>query len=139
MNLMFCPECGASNDEDADFCRECGSKLNTNILKINKPTLNPEKYKDPGLAGVFSAIFPGFGQIYNEELWKGIILFVIALFIAVPFLSFIINNSAVSRYYGDFYTGLSFIFFLCVIPYVIVWLIGVRDAQKSAKRFNKQH
>lgn len=136
MNFMFCPECGASNDEDADFCKECGSKLNTNMLKMNKPALNSEKYKDPGLAGVFSAIFPGFGQVYNEDLEKGIILFIIGLFITVLFLSFLIANST-DQNSGFFYPGLLAIFILFVIPYVIVWIIGVRDAQKSAKRFNK--
>ncbi len=35
--------------------------------------------KDPGLAGVFSAIFPGLGQVYNEQIGKGLILFSISL------------------------------------------------------------
>lgn len=66
---MFCPEYGTSNDEDVAFCRKCGSKLNVdNRSRVNEPKKVSGKYKDPGLAGVFSAIFPGFGQIYNEEL-----------------------------------------------------------------------
>ena len=26
---MICPKCGHKNDEDADFCENCGTKLKT--------------------------------------------------------------------------------------------------------------
>lgn len=35
---MYCPECGTSNDPDAEFCRECGEKLTKIKENVNKQT-----------------------------------------------------------------------------------------------------
>jgi uncharacterized membrane protein YvbJ len=31
--MVFCPECGAENDDNAVYCQECGSKLNVKLLR----------------------------------------------------------------------------------------------------------
>lgn len=38
---MICPQCGTSNDVDAVFCKECGSKLN-NQSSVGKSKKNSE-------------------------------------------------------------------------------------------------
>ena len=41
LNIMICPKCGHKNDEDADFCENCGTKIkNTHSDKpgTNRPT-----------------------------------------------------------------------------------------------------
>lgn len=39
-------------------------------------TLKPEySSKNPTLAGVLSFLIPGLGQVYNGDVWKGILIF----------------------------------------------------------------
>jgi hypothetical protein len=40
--MVFCPECGNKNDEDSEYCVNCGSKLNK-FHKPNKPERNESK------------------------------------------------------------------------------------------------
>ena len=92
------------------------------------------KMKDPGLAGVFSAIFPGLGQVYNEQIGKGLVLFSISLipafFLILVFIEtfFIYPQDAV---YGIVNLVLG------AFVYMALWGVSVTDAQKMAYKINE--
>jgi TM2 domain-containing membrane protein YozV len=90
--------------------------------------------KDPGLASVFSAIFPGLGQMYNEQLFKGILFLIVEFIIVVIVLGLI--------YEGLFFTfggeSLWFVAVLFVILYFAIYLIAIKDASNSARKINRE-
>ncbi len=64
--------------------------------------------KNPAIAGILSFFFFGLGQIYNGENKKGILLF-----------------------FGT-YIG----FAALILPGIIIWMYGIYDAYKTAKKMN---
>lgn len=79
------------------------------------PEQVPKFYKNPAIATILSFFFAGLGQIYNGEIGKGIVFIVLY--------------------------GISFALMLIVIGFIttpILWIWGMVDANKSAKRINQQ-
>ena len=72
------------------------------------------KEKNPGIAAVLSFVYPGLGQVYNEEIKKGIIFIVIGIILL-----------------------LSMALFVGFILYPIFWGYNVFDAYKTAKATQK--
>lgn len=72
------------------------------------PSSLPAGQKRPGIAALLSAIFPGLGQVYNGENLKGVLVFL------------------------GFIAGIVFM----LIPGIIVWVVGIADAYRNAKRMN---
>lgn len=73
----------------------------------------PKFYKNPSVATVLSFLFMGLGQFYNGEIKKGV------LFIALYIVSIIL---------------MSFIVGFITTP--VLWIWGMIDANKSAKKLN---
>lgn len=63
--MVFCPECGAGNDDNAVYCQECGSKLNVKIIErvVEKsPGRKPRKnYKKFWTIFAFLVLISWFG------------------------------------------------------------------------------
>ncbi|BAB04627.1 BH0908 [Halalkalibacterium halodurans C-125] len=72
--------------------------------------------KNPGIAAVLSALWSGFGQIYNGQIGKGI------LFIIIQAIN-----------------GLLFFVLIGFITWPIMWIWGVVDAYRSAERYNRMY
>jgi TM2 domain-containing membrane protein YozV len=107
----FCGNCGAEIDEREETCPKCG-------VKVAPPPSDPQQYetvqrKNEGIAAVASFIFPGFGQIYNGQIGKGIKFTIIGVALA-----------------------LSIAFLIGIIPYPIFWAYNIHDAYSTAKRIN---
>jgi len=69
-----------------------------------------ENKKDPTLAGILSFLIPGLGQMYNGNVLKGIVWFIIVV-----------------------------IGWTClVIPGFILWIINIWDANNDANEINKK-
>ena len=66
-STVFCTNCGAEIDINAEICPECGVRPRS--IYSHMPS--------PGLAAVFSFFCMGLGQIYNGQLIKGIIFTII--------------------------------------------------------------
>ena len=94
-----------------------------------------KRRKNPTLALILSAIFPGLGQVYNNQLAKGIILMVLNTI--VNFLMFeplqrifeaegrMPDNPTLIIVTGYTIAGL------------ILWLYAIIDAKKTADRINE--
>lgn len=70
----------------------------------------PKETKSPGLAAVLSCICPGLGQVYNEQIINGIVIFIATLI------------------------GLC----LFLLPGLIVWVFGIYDARNTARSINSR-
>ncbi|TET64734.1 hypothetical protein E3J48_00675 [Candidatus Aerophobetes bacterium] len=78
-------------------------------------TQPPKFYKNPGVATVLSFFFMGLGQIYNGQIGKGII-FIILYGISIALMWV----------------------FVGFITTPILWIWGMVDANKSAKKINEK-
>jgi len=91
----------------------------------------------PGLAAVFSFIFSGLGQIYNGQIFKGLliiffsILSMLILIIAAVFIGF----ALVGRVFfpGQIASGLV-IFSISLIFICIIGAYSILDAYRTAKK-----
>ena len=70
MTDKICPKCGAQLHEEA-FCPDCGFPLNQNIQGYCSTGTCT---KNPLISLASSLVFPGMGQLYNEQIHKGSVL-----------------------------------------------------------------
>lgn len=90
------------------------------MSELQKP---PVFYKNPAIAVVLCFFWMGLGQLYNGQIAKGIIFaFVYTIFLFIS-LGYSIN------------TPLGII---GLIVSIILWIIGMVDANKEAKRINTE-
>lgn len=74
---MFCPNCGARNEDNAKFCSGCGSALGASAPGTQAPSQPsystpaqpysappPPGQKNPTLAAILNFFFPGIGYWY---------------------------------------------------------------------------
>lgn len=115
MRIKFCSECGEVTG-DVLFCPECESpllkssftplNLNNNAQQNRSVVVNP---KNSFIAAILSFFWPGLGQLYNGNFWKG-------LFFNICY-----------------YIGL----FPFIIPGLIVWIYNMYDAYTDVEKCNK--
>jgi TM2 domain-containing membrane protein YozV len=127
-----CEQCGYQISETAAFCKHCGASVAATQGKSLHSAAGPPPqpppiasgaartgppvfYKNPGVATLLSFLWAGAGQIYNGQIAKGIV------FIAVY--------------------GLSVLLMFVLVGFIttpILWIIGMVDANSSAKRINER-
>jgi TM2 domain-containing membrane protein YozV len=103
---------------ETKFCSNCGAEIDKKAEICPKCGVRikpPVEIKNPGLAGVLSFFIVGLGQIYNGQIGKGIIL--IILYIISIALCWVIVG-------------------FILLP--ILWIYGIYDAYKTAKRINSE-
>jgi TM2 domain-containing membrane protein YozV len=107
---VFCRDCGAVIDAEAELCPACGvrqrdppqSSLDQSIEAVAEGG-------NPFVAGALSALVPGLGQLYNRELRRGL-AFLVAGLVA----------------------GFSVVFVVGIVLYPVVWLYAIYDAYRRA-------
>jgi len=77
--------------------------------------MSTQPQKSPGVATVLSFFFMGLGQIYNGQIGKGI-MFIILYAISIALMFVIVG----------------------FITTPILWIWGLVDANKSAKKINEE-
>ena len=98
--ILVCPECGNSLPEGmTGLCQSC--------REWKESALTPPQ-KNVHAAVVLSFFFPGFGQVYNGQYKKGLLVLVATIF------------------------GL----FIFVIPGIVILVAGVYDAYRIALQEN---
>lgn len=117
-SIKYCNTCGAQIAQNAEICPRCGSRVFTS-QPISPPQpwaaqpTSVQQHKNEGLAAVLSFLFTGLGQIYNGQIGKGILFFVVGIVFA------------------------ALIFFLIgIILYPIFWIYNIYDAYSTAKKIN---
>ena len=130
--VRMCDKCSAEVALDAKFCRSCGTALApmeareaglapTRPSPAARPTpaypphhAAPVFYKNPGIATLLSFFWMGAGQVYNGEIAKGvafIVMYVFSILLMFVLIGFITTP--------------------------ILWIVGMVDANASAKRINR--
>jgi TM2 domain-containing membrane protein YozV len=108
----FCSSCGQKIKEKAEICPHCGVRQQGSQGQgANVGRGSGEQ--NPGLAALASVFIPGAGQVYNDQLWKGIGL-MIAYGVSIPLTVVLIG--------------------FVTIP--VIWIYAVYDAHKTAKKIN---
>jgi TM2 domain-containing membrane protein YozV/RNA polymerase subunit RPABC4/transcription elongation factor Spt4 len=109
IKIKYCANCGNKIDQKAEICPECG------VRQPGATTYQQPLYqqKNPGIAAVLSALWVGFGQIYNGEIAKGIVL--MGLYFISVLLIFVIIG---------------------IVTTPILWIFGIYDAYNTANKIN---
>lgn len=100
----FCQHCGAKIHTEAEICPHCGARVRRS---------RSASQKNPGLAAAFSFLFVGLGQIYNGQIGKGIVFFLIGVILAI-----------------------SVVIIIGFILYPVFWIYNIYDAHNTAKKIN---
>lgn len=108
---VYCRECGAEIKRAAEICPECG-------VRQRPPSTAVESLldgRDPLVAALLSALFPGLGHIYARRIERGLafaLLFLLAMLSLVVVIGFVL------------------------VP--AVWLYAIYDAAKAADRRDQE-
>ena len=97
-NVKTCANCGSKIDARAKVCANCGARV---------------IHKSPFIAFVLSFIFPGLGQLYNNQNHKGLLLIIVYV--------------------------VSWILCLILIGFILallIWVYGMYDAITTANALN---
>lgn len=108
-DAVYCRECGAAIRRAAEICPECGVRQRPPPSSAAVEGLLDGR--NPLIAALLSALFPGLGHVYARDIDTG-------LFFAVSFLLAVLS-------------------LLVAIGFVLVpaiWLYAVYDAAKAAER-----
>jgi len=105
----YCSNCGNQIDKMAEICPDCG------VRQPGAPKYQQVyQEKNPVLAAVLSLLVVGLGQVYNGEVGKGILFFVLAIII-----------------------GLTLFIFIGFILVPLFWLFAAYDAYTTAEKINR--
>ena len=98
---------------------------------------NKPKAKNPILALVLSAVLPGLGQIYNNQISKGFLLLVlnfgISYFISEPFALVFGSSGPLLDRPG------AFLFLAYGLAGAVLVVVSMIDAKQTADRINKDN
>jgi hypothetical protein len=127
--IKFCPYCGKKVNIDRLIIKEIDKRKNNRSPLVGlteKELLLPKKRsnKNPILAAFLSFIIPGAGQIYEQEIRKGIIYFIIS--IVVPTMALVLLYENKNIYIAIFA-------FLILIAYLIFNIYIIVEAYRIAK------
>ncbi len=104
VNMMFCGYCGerlpALGDGQSGRCPECSRSFGQRKrirrpppppviryggMEFETPTLYANnRFRDPVLAALLSAIVPGAGQVYNYQFFKGVLV-LLTCWLVIPY------------------------------------------------------
>lgn len=113
VNEDFCSVCGYRINPNVKICSNCGSKMDVQA-KVCAKCGAGVTHKSPFIAFVLSLIFPGLGQLYNNQNHKGVLLivgYIVAWILCLILIGFILA--------------------------LLIWVYGMYDAVVSAKALNR--
>ena len=97
-----------------------------------------QRRKSPVISGVLSFIFPGAGQLYNEDFLKGIILLAasIAAIISIVFTALSMGSRMFTG--GDIFPEATQIVKIVTAALILfgIWLYGIIDSVIFAQKLN---
>ena len=100
-----------------------------------------KKRKNPILALVLSGLLPGLGQVYNNQIVKGIIFFAVNIIISMmayaPFMQFMKSFGSPEDLSGD----MSLLYKLLIYSSAgtLVLIVAMIDAKRSADKLNSKN
>lgn len=112
------------------------AKIEITIHMEIRKMADEKKRKNPTIALILSAIFPGLGQIYVRQIPKGAVLIVLNLIINY----LLINPLEAIMESGGSVTDMSTLYIVLgyTVAGLILWIYAIIDAKKTAERINKE-
>ena len=110
---VYCRECGAEIRRAAEICPECGVRQRAPPSSV--PVASLLDGRNPLVAALLSALFPGLGHVYARDIDTG-------LFFAVSFILAV----------------LSLLVAIGVVLVPAIWLYAIYDAAKAAERRDQE-
>lgn len=108
---VYCRDCGERIRADAEICPHCGVRQrDPPESSLDRALEDLLEGGNPFVAALLSALFPGFGQLYNRELRRG--------------LAFVV---------ASFATLASTLVVVGFVLYPAVWLYSIYDAYTRAE------
>jgi len=105
----YCSNCGNQIDKRAEICPDCG------VRQPGAPKYQQVyQEKNPVVAAVLSLLVVGLGQVYNGEVGKGLLFFIVAIII-----------------------GLTLFIYIGFILVPLFWLFAAYDAYTTAEKINR--
>ncbi len=137
MATITCSKCSTENNTSLKYCSSCGFELpkheidtlSDRILKakLSDSEIDNNKPRRPIIALIMSLFIPGFGQLYNGQLFKGIII-LFSLLVVMPFVM------GLARITTTFY---GYMFYFAI--QLLIVLYNLVDATINANRQKKYH
>ena len=112
VNEDFCSHCGYRINKSVKNCHNCGSKMDVNA-KVCTNCGAAVIYKNPVAALALSFLFPGLGQLYNNQ-----------------------NRKAITLIIGYIISFILCLILVGIILVIAIWIYGMYDALTSAKAIN---
>lgn len=112
VNEDFCPYCGYKINKSVKNCRYCGSKIDV-MAKVCSNCGARVADKNPLAALALSFLFPGLGQLYNNQ-----------------------NHKAITLIAGYIISLILCLLLVGIILALLIWIYGMYDAFNSAKALN---
>ncbi len=84
---MYCPKCGAANQDNATFCSSCGNPL-TAAAASPVPPSNPVERKSPIIAAILNFFLFGVGYLYLG--YKKVLSIQTIFFVAIVLIVYIV-------------------------------------------------
>lgn len=112
-DTVYCRECGAELRRVAEICPECGVRQRSPPASL--PVESLLDGRNPLVAALLSALFPGLGHVYARDIDTG-------LFFAVAFLLAVLS----------LVVAIGFV----LVP--AIWLYAIYDAAKTAERRDQE-
>ncbi|WP_407378968.1 zinc-ribbon domain-containing protein [Methanobrevibacter sp.] len=112
VNEDYCSVCGYKINKNIKICANCGNKIDARAKVCAHCGANVAG-KNPVVALILSFIFPGLGQLYNNQNQKGltlIIAYIVSWILALLLIGIVLA--------------------------ILVWIYGMYDAFVSAKAIN---
>lgn len=112
-DFVYCRECGSQIRRAAEICPECGVRQQPPPSSAAVDSI--VEGRNPLIAALLSALFPGLGHIYARDIDTG-------LFFAVSFILALF----------------SIIIVIGIVLAPAIWLYALYDAAKAADRRDKE-
>jgi hypothetical protein len=102
---MFCPKCGAKNDENARFCIGCGNMLSAATPSTQPPaqpfSVPPQPgQKNPTIATILNFFLPGIGYWYwgyrKVATIPPVLLFIVVIVVESVIWSYLLYAGIIS-------------------------------------------
>ena len=145
---MFCPNCGTSLSDTAEFCSNCGYNTKSGqappAKSYGQPYSQPyyqTAMKSEVLSIILAFIIPGAGHLYLGRLKRGLIILVAYFGLAVISMG-VLFNVFPGLFVADpadivFDTGSLTVLAILSIISLVIWIVQLIDAYNLTKQYNE--
>ena len=151
---MFCPNCGTSLSDGAEFCSNCGYNLKTgqaSQARPQTPYAPSQPYGQPYLGAslksevlsiILAILIPGAGHLYVGRLTRGLVILV--AYFGISAISMMVLFSAIPGFLtgdmmmdGSLGFDVFIVLILLSIVSLVIWIIQLIDAYNLTRQYNE--